>query len=274
MKIENIRNRIVRDYFTPSRGDEYREILQLAINKNYTVTSLFDFYRLCQTNSPEIDQKKFLCLRHDIDIINPKATKSFYDIEKSLGVKATYYFRYYTIKNNLGLLNELLENGFEVGYHFEEIASYAKQNQINNKEVLLSNIDTIRELFKENFNYFKNNYHKQIRSICSHGDWLNVRLNLQNTVLVTQELINDLDLAFEAYQPDFLSLFDVYVSDVAEYPKRWKGNSPQSSINNNIKKICLLTHERFWFTSPYYNTRANIKSLSEILIFKLRLKLS
>ncbi len=265
-----IKKRIIADYFTRSRGNEYKDIIQMAIDHDYKIMSLLDFYLLSKNKNYKKDQR-ILCLRHDVDIINPNATKTFFEIERELGVKATYYFRYYTINQNLELLKDLKKYNFEVGYHFEEIADFAKKYAINSKNGLIDKIDEIRKNFVRNFNYFKNHYAHNVKSICSHGDWLNVRLNFPNSELVTEDLLDELNLEFEAYQPKLLSLFDVYASDVANFPQIWaNGVSAQSVIQKNIPWICMLTHERFWFTNPICNTRVNLKSIFEQLLYKIK----
>ena len=137
---------------------------------------------------------------HLKDIIDITIEKDpIFKIEKSLKVNATYYFRFYTVNHNLELLDALHANSYEVGYHFEEIATYAKQNYIKNRESLIGKLDEIRNIFIENFHKFKAHYAPQMNSICSHGDWINVRLDLPNHTLVTEELLNKLQLNFEAY---------------------------------------------------------------------------
>lgn len=269
MTLTGLKNRIIADYFVPSRGAQYRNILKLALLQGYKIMSLSEYYLLRKNNQLGGD-KKILCLRHDVDIINPKATRAFYLIEKELGVTATYYFRLYTVDHNLSLLAELHADEFEVGYHFEELATYAKTNAIRDSGTLSSCIPQVRDIFIDNFRAFKEKYAPNAKSICSHGDWINVRFDMRNWILITPEILSQLNLEFETYQESFLSLFDAYISDVATYPERWaKGYPAELAIENGEKRICMLTHERFWYTNPYRNSMANLKSVTEQIQYRI-----
>ncbi len=224
--------------------------------------SLAEYFRGCHQQVID-DRQKVLCLRHDVDIINPVATKTFFDVELSLGVKATYYIRFYTAGANRKLLEALHDNGFEVGYHYEEIATFVKEHKLRSRKAIYENMERIRARFMENCHVFRERYAQNMTSICGHGDWANVRFSLYNPELITQQMLDGLDLDFEAYQPQLMSLFDVYVSDVANYPQRWKETSAHDALRDNLKRIYMLTHERFWFTSPFRNSVANFKTLRE-----------
>ena len=58
-------------------------------------------------------------------------TRKIFETEKALGMKATYYFRFSTVDREL--IREMTDTGFDVGLHFETIADYAREHNIENK---------------------------------------------------------------------------------------------------------------------------------------------
>jgi len=134
----NLVNRVCSDYFMPSRIDEYKSILSLALSLDYSVFSLVDYILLKADNKLP---QRFMVLRHDIDT-DVSTAKEFFKIESELKVKASYYFRLKTFFD-VDFVSLLKNSGMEIGYHFEELATYAKKNRILSKSVVLQNIQEI-----------------------------------------------------------------------------------------------------------------------------------
>lgn len=74
----------------------------------------------------ENSDKKYIFIRHDIDS-DIKIARRMFEIEKKLNVKSTFNFRLCTMDKKL--IYDILEYGSEVGYHYEEIAQYCKDNR-------------------------------------------------------------------------------------------------------------------------------------------------
>lgn len=72
-------------------------------------------------NSKYDSTKPFIMIRHDVDR-RPNSSLEMAKIEKSLEVKATYYFR--TIPQTLkpNIIKEIADLGHEIGYHYESLA--------------------------------------------------------------------------------------------------------------------------------------------------------
>lgn len=78
--------------------------------------------------------------RHDIDT-DVGGARAFFEIEKALGIRASYYFRLSTIDRDL--MREINSYGSEVGYHYEELATHAKRYGLNTPAVARAHMDAI-----------------------------------------------------------------------------------------------------------------------------------
>jgi len=115
--------RIYADFLMPKKFDEYKNILEYGIKEGYKFMSVLDYYKNYYNKNTNT---KIIILKHDIDS-DLRGTKNFFEIEKELNVKATYYFRLSTIDYNL--MDKIIEYGSEVGYHYEELATYSKKTR-------------------------------------------------------------------------------------------------------------------------------------------------
>lgn len=267
-KINNIWVRIKVDYFRKSLVDEYCKLLDLALEKNYRVISHYEAVQLLRGHHKE-EGCKILALRHDVDLNNVKANRAFFEAEKKYGAKSSFYFRLSTASAHRGLIRELIDHGFEVGYHFEEGATVAKREKIKNIGDIFKYKKEVQELFINNCNYFRKHFNKDLASVCSHGDWLNNRLKFTNHELIDKEILAKVNIEFEAYDTELLSMFDCYVSDVAPYPERWSKNySLMQALEEKKNKICMLTHEHNWFPGIIPNTMYSIRRAMDEIVYR------
>jgi hypothetical protein len=95
--------------------DEYKEILQLFINKNYETITFKDYIR----NKNNYTKDNILLIRHDVD---RKIKNSFEmaKVENEMGLIASYYFRDRTFDEVV--IKEILKMNHEVGYHYETLS--------------------------------------------------------------------------------------------------------------------------------------------------------
>lgn len=246
--------RIYVDFFMPQRFDEYTNILEYAINKGYHFTSVIDYYENYYNKKTDT---KVIILRHDIDS-DLRGTKKFFQIEKELNVKATYYFRLNTIDYNL--MNEIMEYGSEIGYHYEELATYCKKYKIKNKKDL--NDEHLKEIY-DMFIYNMNKYFKdyKIKTIASHGDFYNRELGVANHYIFEHFNYNTLGIEIETYDKELLNSFDIYISD-ARYKPYWKNNiSIYEAIEQNKNNILFLSHPGNWESNVSDNIKDNFSRL-------------
>jgi hypothetical protein len=236
-----------------NRIEEYRTILKKALDLKYSVISLKDYIGT-------FSQKTFI-LRHDIDYPS-KATLMMFEIEKELGVTASYYFR--KSSYDINLMKEIEKYGSEASLHFETVSDYAKSKSIFTKSELekynwksecLSNL-------KNELKFLRTNYNLKCETIASHGDPRNNLIETANYFLTYEkEAYTNLDIKFEAYNEDFIDSLDAYISD--DSPEINNGyryhNNPISEIEKGCPKILFLTHPNHWYWDNYTKLKKIIK---------------
>ncbi len=251
------------------RGDrrgQYASLLLAARQAGYELVGLEEFHARVLT---ERDDWRVFALRHDVDVCDVEGNESFRAMEQAIGARATYYFRLTTAPAHAELIRRLLRSGFEVGYHYEEGATVAKRYGLEGRPALEARRDEITHLFRNNCIEFKRRWNPDLRSIASHGDWINGRLGVANTAFAPQELLTECGIGFEAYAEDFLGRFDVYVSDVGRYPALWANDyGPYDAIANGDRRICLLTHERRWHASIRIGIAADLNRARDGLRYR------
>jgi hypothetical protein len=255
-KLATIKNRIYSDYLMPSRFDEYEEIIKKLKENGYKHITFKDYKILFDDN--KLDGKYFIN-RHDIDT-DVSTAKKFFEIEKKYGVKATYYFRLSTL--DFDFMKEIHEYGSEASYHFEEIATFAKENHIKTTQEILERLDEIKEIFKQNFKMIENKLEFKLQTVCSHGDFVNRALKIVNNEITKDtSLRKELEILCETYDKDLMNSFNIYVSD-RPYPVFY---SPDNIINYIGKEniICMLSHPRQWRSNIIVNSIDNFKRIYE-----------
>lgn len=256
-KLKSIYNRFFADYLMLSRLKEYEKIITLSLAEGYTHITLRDYHKKLINN--ELTEKRYFIHRHDIDT-DIRTTKKMFAIEKKHNIKASYYFRLSTI--SLKLMKEIENFGSEASYHFEEISTYCKKHNITSKDHALANLEEMSNIFKQNFKQLEKKLGYKLKTVASHGDFVNRKLKLINNE-ITHDLTlrKELGINCEAYDKNLHDSFDAYISDVI-YPVYYK----PTSIFNVIGKadvICMLTHPRQWETNFWVNTKDNISRFIE-----------
>lgn len=126
----------------------YRRYL-LAIKKS--VPTFITFSELM--SQPE-KYPSFCLVRHDVDRKPINALKMA-ELEKQLGIKSTYYFRYKSHTFKPDLMKKIEAMGHEIGYHYENLSDYN------------GNIDLALNDFEKNLKEFRK--HVNVRTISMHG---------------------------------------------------------------------------------------------------------
>jgi hypothetical protein len=256
-KLTTIKNRVYSDYFMSSRLNEYEKVIKTLSDNGYEHITFREYKKVLDKGL--IKDKKYFINRHDIDT-DVNTAKEFFKIEKKYNVKASYYFRLCTL--DFEFMKEIEAYGSEASYHFEEIAQYCKDNHIKTKQEAVDNINKIKEKFILNFNMIENALGCKLTTICSHGDFVNRKLQIINNELTNDiKLRNRLKISCETYDKDIMNSFDIYVSD-RPYPLFYYPNSIFKYIGKkNI--ICMLSHPRQWRINIFINTFDNIKRVWE-----------
>jgi hypothetical protein len=245
--IKRVWERIYADFLMPSRLKDYEAILQEALQRQYNICSIEQFWDNYQAGKYS-NHSKYLILRHDIDT-GVSTAKEMFAIERRLGVYASYYFRLSTL--DIYLMNVLHDYGSEASYHYEEIATYAKTNHITDPKEIYSKLKEIQELFAKNLEKLRSVTGLPMKIVASHGDFVNRYLGIPNhEMLINIEFRNKCGIVLEVYDEKMMKLVTSRHSD-AIYPDLWKPNSPLEAIQRGSKVVYLLTHPRHW--------RVNIK---------------
>ena len=140
-----LKRRIYEDYFKKSRLPGYRRTLQAAKDNGYQMVGVLDFARITRSGKPT--GQKIYINRHDIDT-SPKVAAEMFEIEKEIYGKdgcATYYFR--DITTDKRLIKEIDAYGYETGYHYEELAAYAKEHKLKTREEIAASVHKAGEIF-------------------------------------------------------------------------------------------------------------------------------
>jgi len=175
-------------------------------------------------------EHKFVILRHDVDE-RPYNALRLAEIENSLGIKSTYYFRIVKISNVHIVIQRIAELGHEIGYHYEDVSlCYGK-------------LDMASKSFSENLTYFRNYY--PVKTVCMHGSSFS---DYDNRILWQYYSLKDFDLIGEPYLSiDYSQVF--YITDTA---RRWDAGrlSVRDKVDNN-------------FNLSFHTTNDIIKAVSE-----------
>lgn len=202
--------------FTRATYKSFLQVLQLKHDNSLS----FQDYR--NSFSPSIIQS-IVILRHDVDR-SPKNALKIAQIENSLGISGTYYFRITPESYNLEIMNKILNMGHEIGYHYEDIDLINSKLRIENGELLKRNSEKYREIlidmayesFCKNLVMLRRNF--DIKTICMHGS---PKSKYDNRIIWEKYNYKDLGIIGEPYYDIDWNEF-AYFTDTG---RRWNGNS-------------------------------------------------
>lgn len=247
----------LQDYFrAPHSFADYEQILRSALDRSYQIFGMESFIAL---SAPS----RCLILRHDIDN-DPLAALAFAQIEESLGVKASYFFRLNTWNDDV--ISRLAANGHEIGYHFEEAATYAKARHIRDKLILLDHYDQIREQFRNNLKDLRARSGLALSAVAAHGDFANKSLNLGNRQVIRDPGFRaQCGIAYEAYDEAIVAAYGVHISDGGSLCP-YSPLSPQKQIEKG-ETFLFLSHPRWWKTNPLSSIGSDLRMSIERLVW-------
>jgi len=250
-KLKDIYYLIYNNFLAPDRMNEYGEILRLATTNGYCFYTLGEYLQAIQEHKQPRD--KHIIIRHDIDT-DPSGALSFAAEEAKHGIHASYYFRLKTWDQRI--VNELKAQGHEIGYHYEEIATYAKEHRLRTVNAIEKSLPLIRSMFRRNLSRLR--ILNEIGGFASHGDFANRLLKVSNTLLLlNDELRAEQGILYEAYDPILTDAYGTHLSD-KPYPIRYSPDSPQNLINRG-ESFLWLSHPRWWKRNP----KANLLELKD-----------
>lgn len=262
----SITDRFYEDYLKKSRLPEYRRTLQVAKEHEYQMVGVLDYARLVKKNG--LDGKKIYLNRHDIDT-SPKVAREMFEIEKEVFGKegtATYYFRDTT--TDVDLIHEIDAYGYETGYHYEELATYAKKNKLKSRQAIEESISKAGEIFLKDLYHFRELTDSRSITIASHGDFINTRYDIQS-----YEILKDLNIRerarieAEAYDEDLMQYVQERLAD--QHLLAGYSESVVSAFERNIPVVMTLTHPRNWKVDVWENTKENWRRISQDIKYRI-----
>jgi hypothetical protein len=208
------------------RLSHYEYCLSTAKAKGYSFSLM--------KNSENIAKENVIFLRHDVDS-DPGLALNFSNIEKKLGIRATYFFRVHAEDNlfsldNYRVIQRILKDGHEIGLHAEtDFASLVGERGLST----LSRGKTVLEAIVG----------RTISGLSMHEPTRSVRS-------LKKSDFKRLGFQYDAYDPRFLERLK-YISDSS---CRWREGCMCNFIIAGAPHLYILTHPVWWFKqSPIEN---------------------
>lgn len=245
---------------------KYRELLIILKKNDYSFQTFEDFIKK--------PKKKVVVLRHDVDRRAINATWMG-EIEQSLGIEASYYFRIVPESNQKEVITKVASLGHEVGYHYEDLGA-AK-----------GDYEKAYKNYQKNLAYFREFY--PVSTICMHGSPEN-RIDNRD-IWKKYEYKKDGIIAEPYFDVNYDEVF--YITDTG---RAWNKTSviirdkvdskfeiPVNSIDHMMElitknelpiKLIISTHPHRWFdvSGLWFKelVMQNIKNVVKALIVKFR----
>jgi len=208
--ISRIFHRIYSDFLLPDRLPLYRELLQRFLDGGVQLLSVVEYWDRVSEGRCK-PEGRFLILRHDIDT-DVDTARAMWDVETSLGVTSSSYFRLSTIAPKL--MREMHAQGSEPSYHYEEIATFAKLRRLKTVSEVERNLPEIKARFRDNLLELRDKTGLPMRTVAAHGDFVNRALGYPNWKLLEDiDMRAELKIELEVYDRALESLIDARHSD-------------------------------------------------------------
>ncbi len=223
----------------PTRLRRYERLLLEARRRGYALVGVYEWWKRRQ----ELADSRFVILRHDVDY-DPQTAKAMAFIERLLGARSTFYFRWVTEERDA--VEYVKRAGHEVGLHYETLALYCEAHNISRPDKVTEPVlARCRLLLKQEIARFEEAF-GDIHSIASHGAERNRVLGIPNSVLTSGQ-----DLATFGVEVDASLLeghlqqlgIDVFTADSGN---RWKPMPVTAALRKGFAGIYVLMHPCWW----------------------------
>jgi len=259
-----IARRLQGDYVQRERLDELRAHLGSARDHGYETMTLSAFSDLIAAGPPGPDHR-ILLLRHDIDSDLPRARR-MWEIERGLGMVGSYFFRRCTW--DVGFMRELSSAGYEVGYHYEELATVIKERGAATATEARALLGAAGALLRTTIAELRADSGLALDVLAAHGDFANRAVGVSNVELLADPALRaEIGVRLEAY--DVEPLVSARSSDGVP-PRGWRPRDPMDAIRRGEPIVEILMHPRSWGRAPLTNARADLRRLGEGCAYRLR----
>jgi hypothetical protein len=263
-KLRAIALRLHHDYLQAERLDEFEALLRAAVDHGYRTMTLSAFAEVAALEAPRADDR-ILLVRHDIDTDVARARR-MWRIEQRLGVVGSYFFRRSTW--DVGFMRELAAAGYEVGYHYEELADLVKEQGATTTAQARALIAAARERLCARIGELRATSELPLAVLAAHGDFANRAVGVSNVELLADETTRArIGVRLEAY--DVERHVSARSSDEIP-PVAWVPEDPILAIQRGERVVEVLIHPRSWGGAPAANARADLVRLREGCLYGLR----
>lgn len=203
----------------------YNRLIQTLLSADYSFATFKNFI-LSRGNH---EGKSLIILRHDVEKLPQNALK-IAEIERSLNIRSSYYFRISTGSYNPPIMQKIAAMGHEIGYHYDDVETtfwQIKRSRFHRKIEENALIDAAYKNFCCNLQKMRDVI--EIKTICMHGSPLS---KFDNRILWNKYDYRTLGIIGEPY-------FDIdwkktaYLTDTG---RRWNGCSVsvRDKVNSNF----------------------------------------
>lgn len=127
---------------------------------------------------------------------------------------------------------------------------------------MLSHLADIQNNFLDNLKRYRKVTGTKSFSVASHGDFINVKLDISNTQITDDELIRkEAGIIVEAYDESIMKYVEKRLADQILLNEFY--NQVKSEIDKGTAIIMLLTHPRNWKVDFVANTKENLIRIVE-----------
>ncbi len=256
--------RVHRDYVQPERLGDFRALLGRAVELGYETMTLSAFARLAEAGDLA-GRQRVLLVRHDVDS-DLRRARRMSEIERELGIVGSYFFRRSTW--DVEFMHELQSAGFEVGYHYEELATLVKQRGVSTAADARELIPPARERLGSALAELRAGSGLALDVVASHGDFANRAIGVSNVELLADRSFRArIGVRLEAY--DVEAHVDARASDGA--PRGfWQPMDPGAAVERGERVVEVLVHPRSWGAAPMTNLRIDVRRLLDGARFNLK----
>ena len=234
---------------------KYKELLLSLQQQGY---QFITFEQYCTQNKPT---GQWVILRHDVDR-KPQNSLATAQIEHSLGIRASYYFRIVPDSNQPEYIRQIAALGHEIGYHYEDMA------------IANGNAEKAFLHFQQQLAYFRQFY--PVCTICMHGaptsQWDGRELWKQydyRSVNIIGEPYFDMDFSEVLYLTDTGRCWDGYNVSVRDkipvYQDEWVKQGLVYHTTNDLiraiqvgqipRRMMITTHPQRWIDNCWAWTK-------------------
>lgn len=259
-----IARRLHGDYLQRERLDEFHALLRGALEHGYQTMTLSAYADRAATAAPRADDR-ILLLRHDVDTDVGRARR-MWEIEQRSRVVGSYFFRRSTW--DVGFMRELTSAGYEVGYHYEELATVVKERGAASAAEARALLGAARARLCTTITELRASSGLALDVFAAHGDFANRAVGVSNVELLSDPgLRSELGVRLEAYDIEA----DVSARSSDGFPPRgWRPEDPMEAIRRGERVVAVLLHPRSWGGAPAANARADLVRLREGCVYRLR----